>query len=187
MRTRSVITALVLALLGTLPLGAVPADASPMPGDVEGRPGDTHCLAEFDVVVSPGLSNAPSSGTFTSNGETGTITCHGPINGWQPTGIGSRAEAGDYGVKDPDTCGGGEASFTFSFTIPTVGGNQHVTGTGTATYGPLQGAAPYGGTFTGERMYGKFQATPVEGDCVTSPVTKIHLRCDEWVVSPKAS
>ena len=56
-------------------------------------------------------------------------------------------------------------------------------GGGTATYGPLQGGYPYGGTFTGQRMYGKFEVTPIEGDCVTTPVTRVHLRCDEWVVT----
>jgi hypothetical protein len=187
MRNRSAFAAVVFVLAWTLPLGS-PVGAGAMPGDVEGRPGDTHCLAEFDVVISPGLTNSPSSGTLTTNGETGTITCDGPINGYQPTGVGTRGEVGHYGVNGPDTCGsGGEAEVSFSFTIPTTGGDQHVVGTFTVDYGPLEGGSLYGGTLTGPQMYGKFDATPVEGDCVTTPLTRVHLRCDEWVVNARRS
>ena len=179
---RRTIVAVVVTFIGLMPVDAASAGAAG--GTAENpNPKDTHCLAEFDVVLSPGLSGSPSTGTFTTQGETGSIVCHGPIQGFEVTGIGTRGEEGRYGVKDPDDCMGGEAAFTFSFTIPTVGGKQVVNGAGTSTFGPLQGGYVYGGTFTGERMYGKFEITPVEGDCVTTPVTMVHLRCDEWVVN----
>jgi hypothetical protein len=141
----------------------------------------TRCLAEFDVTISPGLSSSPSSGTYTTEGETGTITCEGPINGYRPTGAGRRGEHGTYGLTDPDTCAsGGEGTQVLSLTIPTTGGDQHVTDEGIFTYGPLEGGGAYGGSFRGKRMRSTFQVTPVEGDCVTTPVTRVRVRCEEW-------
>jgi hypothetical protein len=183
MQHRCVIAALVLGL-GALLVG-VPSAGAGSPDSPD--PNDTHCLAEFDLTFSPGLSMSPSSGTFTSHGETGTNVCDGTINGHQVTGVGTRGEDGHYGVDGPNTCAdpNGEGDFTFSFTQPTTGGPQHVSGTVKLKYGVLQGDGPLGGTFVGERMYGKFQVTVLEGDCVTAPITRVHLRCDEWVVEPK--
>ena len=69
--------------------------------------------------------------------------------------------------------------------MPTASGVEHVASTFVATYGPFEGGGVYGGTFTGERMYGKFTVTPTEGDCVTKPLTKVRLHCDEWVMNPE--
>ena len=49
----------------------------------------TKCEANFDGDVSPGLSSEPTSGTFTSNGPTGSVVCDGPVNGKRPTGPGT--------------------------------------------------------------------------------------------------
>lgn len=185
MYRRTVIALVVLVVLafpGVVPLGAAPAGAAERSAE-NPNPNDTHCLAEFDVVLSPGLSGVPSSGTLTTNGETGTITCDGPINGYQAAGLGRRGEVGRYGTEGPDTCAGGEAEVSFSFTIPTTGEDQQVVGTLTVDYGPLKGGIPYGGTFTGPQIYGKFTATPLEGNCLTAPVTRVHVRCDEWIIN----
>lgn len=183
MRIRTVLMVVVLVLAGSTPFGASLAGAAERSAE-NPNPNDTHCLAEFDVVLSPGLSGIPSSGTLTTNGETGTITCDGPINGYQAVGLGRRGEVGHYGTEGPDTCAsGGEAEVSFSFTIPTTGGDQQVVGTFTVDYGPLKGGIPYGGTLTGPKMYGKFEAIPLEGNCLTTPLTRVHLRCDEWVIN----
>lgn len=174
MRKPTITTALVLTLLGVFSVGVSPATAQ--------QP--THCVGEFDVTISPGLSNSPSSGTFTTNGETGSITCDGPVNGYQPTGVGHRGEQGNYGINGPDTCAsGGEGDMALSFTIPTTGGDQRITDTGTFTYGPLEGGGTYGGTYTSKRMRSTFQVTPLEGDCATSPITRAHVRCEEWLLN----
>jgi hypothetical protein len=171
MRKQCLTTALVVALVGGVGVAATPAKSAE----------PTHCVAEFDVTLSPGLSSSPSSGTYTTDGETGAISCDGPVNGHQPTGIGRRGEHGTFGVDDPDTCAsGGEGTQILSFTIPTAGGDQRVTDRGTFTYGPLEGGGAYGGSYTGERMRSTFQITPIEGDCVTTPVTRVHVRCEEW-------
>jgi len=58
--------------------------ASALPVTPVGAADGTPCTMELDLTTSPGLSASPSSGTFTSNGETGTISCNGPVNGRQP-------------------------------------------------------------------------------------------------------
>jgi hypothetical protein len=184
MRTRTVVAAVALALVGPVPLHPTSAGAA---GGTPEQPNtkDTHCLAVFDLTFSPGISMSPSSGTATSHGETGTNRCDGPINGKQVTGPGTRGEDLRYGVRDSGTCSGGKSDVTFSFTMPTADGVERVVSTFVAEYGPLQGGGAYGGTFTGERMYGKFTVTAIEGDCVTKPITKVRLHCDEWVVNEK--
>lgn len=183
MYRRTVMALVVLVLTGLVPVGTAPAGATERTAE-NPNPNDTHCLAEFDIVLSPGLSGVPSSGTLTTNGETGTITCDGAIKGHQAAGLGRRGEVGRYGTDGPDTCAsGGEAEVSFSFTIPTTGGDQHVVGTLTVAYGPLKGGTLYGGTLTGPQMYGKFEVVPLEGNCLTTPLTRVHVRCDEWVIN----
>jgi hypothetical protein len=135
----------------------------------------TVCTFEEDVVASPGLSTAKSSGTFTSNGETGTVSCNGPVNGGQPTGQGTEGISGHYGTKGGDSCpSGGGGDFVTSFTIPTSRGAQHFTNSGTFTYGGIQQGL-FAGQFQGDRMSGTFVARPTQGDCATAPVTKFHV------------
>ena len=64
--------AVLLVTIPFLPLSAVvPAQAKDQ----------TPCSFKFDADLNPGLSNSPSSGTLTSNGEMGTVTCQGKVNG----------------------------------------------------------------------------------------------------------
>ena len=184
--TALAVTAAALTAVVVVPFAASPAGAQ-LPGSDPGArsPKDTHCLARFDVTLSPGLSMTPSSGTLSTNGETGTNSCNGPINGFNPTGPGSRGEAGRYGVDGPSSCmhPDGGAAWTITFTMPTTGGPQHLEFPVRGTYGALQGGGLYGGTFSGDGMYGKFRVTVLEGDCTTKPITKVHLDCDEWIVA----
>jgi hypothetical protein len=182
MRSRSAVVVALLIFSSLTPLAADPSGAAQGTPD-HPNPNDTHCLAEFDLTFSPGVSMSPSSGTATSHGETGTNRCDGPINGKQVTGVGTRGEDLRYGVRDSGTCSGGETDVTFSFTMPTADGPERVVSTFVAKYGPLKGGSAFGGTFTGPRMYGKFTVTLIEGDCITKPVTKIRLHCDEWVIN----
>lgn len=188
MGRRTVVAVVMLMFTGLMPFA--PASAGAAQGTPENPdPNDTHCLAQFDMTLSPGLSMAPTTGTLTSHGESGTNTCDGPIDGQSVTGVGTRGEDGRYGIgaMGPTSCTSseGQGEFAFSFTMPTTAGPQRVSGTFLATYGPLQGGHLYGGTFTGDRMYGKFTVTPIEGDCVTTPITKVRLHCDEWVVNER--
>jgi hypothetical protein len=182
MYRRSIIAGIVLPLAGVLTVGMSPT------AHATGHGQGTHCLAEFDLTLSPGFSMTPSTGTFTSNGETGTITCDGPVNGKPVTGTGTRGEVGRYGLDGPNSCSkpDGTGDETFSLTVPTASGPQHVSDFATLTYGAFQGGGVLGGTLKSNRMYGTFNVTPMVGDCVTAPITKMHVRCDEWIVDAKS-
>jgi len=144
--------------------------AEPVLGDA-----GTPCTGEVVLTLSPGLSNWGSTGTWTSNGQTGTISCTGKANGYDVAGRGTFGGHGRYGTKDPDTCRGGEADGPQFLSIPTSGGTQDITNEHFATYGPLQGGGVVGGEFTGPRFSGTFEARPIEGDCVSAPLTKVRF------------
>jgi hypothetical protein len=134
--------------------------------------------AEFDM--SPGLSLTASSGAFTSGGETGGITCSGSVGGWMVTGPGTFGADGNYGTADGDSCvSGGEGSAVQSFTVATSERRVPVRNAIRFTYQPVPAAgasvALASGRFHGERFSGTFDVTLVEGDCVTSPVTRVRL------------
>ena len=139
--------------------------------------GGTQCTWEFDVVASPGLSTNPSSGTVVTNGETGTSSCDGPVNGSKPTGPGKSGYDGRYGTKDPDTCqSGGEGAGTFTITVPTSAGDQRISDAdNTYTYGGFKAGSPFSGEFKGSRMSGTFDVQPLDGDCASKPVTKFRV------------
>lgn len=162
--------ALVVALATLVSTGLAGARGAAQESD------STPCTAEFDLTLSPGLSNTPSSGTFTSGGETGTIECQGNVNGKKATGPGTFGSEGRYGTEDPDTCtSGGEGEAIQTFTVPTVDGDERVVNEGTITYGALEGGGLISGRFRGPRFSGTFEVTPTKGDCVTEPVTEIHV------------
>ncbi|HEU5447807.1 MAG TPA: hypothetical protein VFW57_02245 [Acidimicrobiia bacterium] len=122
------------------------------------------CTAEGDLVITPGLSTSPSSGTYGTD-QPGTLNCKGG-------GKGTVEPAGKYGTKDPDTCssggeGAGKATFTFA------DGKTVVDDAIEFTYGPFQGGA-LGGSWKGSRSSGTFEVTSADGDCVTRPISKAH-------------
>jgi len=164
MHSRRTSVAIMVALL------VLTVTAIGSPGRAVRAAGPTACTFNMDNAISPGLSTSPSSGTFTSNGETGTITCDGPVNGKQPSGPGKIGQSGHY----QGTCqSGGSGDFVATLTIPTSSGAQHVTDTGTLTFGGIQGGL-FNAQFQGDRMSGTAQVRPTQGDCVTTPTTKAH-------------
>ena len=137
----------------------------------------TPCTFEYDVVASPGLSTSPSSGTITSNGETGTVDCKGPVNGQQPTGVGTAGFEGRYGTNDADTCqSGGEGDGVISMTIPTANGPERIRNNLTYDYGAVSAGTPFSIKFEGDRMSGTLEITPTQGDCASKPITKGHVK-----------
>ncbi len=134
----------------------------------------TTCEARSEFEFKPGFWRDGNSGTFTTNGETGTVTCDGPINGKMPTGPGTYGASGHYGTKDPDNCNNAEGDYHNSITVPTADGTQKVANDGTWVVGAFRGGGAFGGEFKGETADGTFETTPKEGDCVTSPMTKVN-------------
>jgi hypothetical protein len=162
MKTRVILVA-VLAMTVLAPVGA----------DAQQKP--TSCESAVDMDLSPGFWREGNSGTFTTNGETGTVKCNGPVNGKQTTGPGSFGVSGRYGTKDPDTCNNAEGIYRASITVPTADGKEKWTNRGDWAAGAFKGGGAFGGDFTGENGDGTFEVTPKQGDCVSSPMTKIHV------------
>jgi hypothetical protein len=158
-----------LMAVAWLALGAMPAGPARAAGG-------TPCTFEYDAVISPGLTSSPSSGTARTNGETGTITCDGPVNGKQPTGPGTFGVDARYGTKSGATCqSGGDGDGVATFTIPTSTGPEHVTNRFTYSFGGLQNGL-ISAQFQGDRMSGSADVTPQDGDCASRPVTKAHAK-----------
>jgi hypothetical protein len=171
----ALVAAVAWVTSGVAAVGADAAEATPC-----------RFTAEFDLA--PGLSLTPTSGTFTSGGETGTINCSGRVDGRMVTGPGTFGADGSYGTADGDSCvSGGEGSGTQSFTLRTGNGPVPVGNVITFTYQPVPGSpadregadvtrpAVASGRFSGPRFSGTFEVTLVRGDCVTAPVTRVRL------------
>jgi hypothetical protein len=137
-----------------------------------------------EIDLTPGLSVQGSSGTFENRG--GTLDCDGPFLGIEPTGPGSFYDTGSYGTRDPDTCqSGGEATGYIVFTFPTAAGDQSVRSVYTLVYGGLS-KIPTDGLLAvrveSDDWVAEGSATPIEGDCVARPVTRVR---DQGVFTTK--
>lgn len=161
MRLRMLLVA-TLALTLLAPVGRVEADQK------------TNCEARADFEFRPGFWREGNAGTFTTGGETGTVTCDGPVNGKMPTGPGTYGAYGDYGTEDPDNCSNAEGTYHNSITVPTADGPQKVANQGNWIVGVFRGGGAFGGEFSGETADGTFEATAKEGDCVTKPMTRLN-------------
>jgi hypothetical protein len=170
MRMKSL--AVALAMVGMLFGGFHPAQA----GD------EVHCVNVHEVVLSPGLSVQGSVGSFTVP-VVKTMECHGPIYGRMPTGVGAYGEEpGRYGTADPDSCqDGGEGDGVFFANIPTADGDLEFRAPYTFTFGDLTTNPGFvSGEFKGDGVRGTFKVKPLEGDCVTSPITRVQATAEFW-------
>jgi hypothetical protein len=98
-------------------LAAGPAHASTETGAI--------CTVHFVATITPGLTLAESSGTFTTGAETGTLTCTGNFRGHRITGPGTMGFVEQYTAGN---CSGHTGKGTLSYSVPTTAGLQHVTG-----------------------------------------------------------
>jgi hypothetical protein len=144
--------------------------------------GRSTCRFSFYASLSPGLSGTPGSGTITTGGQSGTLQCTGPVEGADPNGRGVTGVEGRYGVAHANSClsaitGDGDGAGMNSLTIPTTAGTKDIGQTFTFTYGgkPPSGGGFVSGEFKGPRFSGSFEITPVDGDCISAPVTKVHV------------
>jgi hypothetical protein len=135
------------------------------------------CSFEVDVSLSPGLSRQPSSGSFRTPGESGTLDCEGRVDGQPVTGRGTFGADGRYGTDgDGDHCRSkeGRGEGTASFTVPVEGGSRHIDDPFTMTY-RVDGRSVVG-KITGQRFSGTFDVTRANGDCLWTPVTEIRIK-----------
>lgn len=143
---------------------------------VAGAASKTTCTFEYDVEPRP-TPGSPGTGTTSSGGERGTIQCQGPVQGYDAAGQGSAGFDGSYNVDSPSSgcrAGSGRGDGVQSFTIPTAGGDQHVENHLTYTYKTGIGGAQTG-EFRGDRMTGRFEFRPIDGNCSTRPVRRFHV------------
>ncbi|MGH8998203.1 MAG: hypothetical protein ACRDY7_02315 [Acidimicrobiia bacterium] len=130
----------------------------------------TECTFAADIVISPGVGAAPNTGSFTTNGPVGSVDCGGSP--------GTMGFEGNYGTKDPDSCGGAfvngnEGDGKFAMNTPAGG---ELSDAFTFVYGTLSSnGGVVEGSFTSERFSGVFQLAPTAGDCFSSPITKARI------------
>jgi hypothetical protein len=134
----------------------------------------TECTGKAVFTMTPGLSETPSSGTH--NGRNGTEDCNGPLQGENPTGPIAVEWDGRYGTADPDTCSSGGEGWAVAYHyVPTANGTKIVRVIALIKYGGVSNGV-LSGTFEGDYFSGTLRITkPVEGDCLTSPMTKTEL------------
>jgi hypothetical protein len=137
-----------------------------------------HCVGELVMNIAPGIGLQSATGALTSDGETGSLHCDGV------------AEAGTWGevgrLTVPTSCANpaGEAVLTWSATLPTGGGGRHLVDRDAHyTFGPLRGGGLIGGEAEGAVHRGTFTVLPMAGDCVSAPITKVLVRCEELIVA----
>jgi hypothetical protein len=157
---RHLAAAVTLMAMATLP-GAT-AGAAP-PGD--GRA--VTCTSEpFPMAISPGLTLTPAPVSFATTSPA-PVTCHGSIDGHEITGPGRLSVHGTMsgpagGATCEETSGEGRGVFT----LPTSSGPVEMINNFTFE------ATAVGGIHRGDALVGAFIfGPPVEGDCVTAPLT----------------
>jgi len=123
------------------------------------------CTPRFSLSISPGFSLAPTSGTLTSHGETGSLTCTGKIGGHRVTGPGTVGLDETYAGG---TCASHVGTGTARISIPTTGGVKHLAGAATSRRTALAVRAEV--RFPGARFTGAGVAIPTKGTCALSPL-----------------
>lgn len=85
------------------------------------------CTLDFEVTISPGLVPLPTTATYTTEGDTGTVSCQRLARENQVTRVGRLAAAGVIGLFGGATCAEGIGGGTFDFTFPTADGPTRMT------------------------------------------------------------
>ncbi|MFR9806011.1 hypothetical protein ACL02T_27540 [Pseudonocardia sp. RS010] len=160
LRLRWAVGATAAAALTTASLLVAPmASADPA------EPGPA-CTGEEVLQVSPGLSAlTPGTGRVDNAGVLGTETCLGDALGYTATGPIRIEHHIEYGVDRPSTCTDISMKGYALHHIPTADGVVTVRNDFVATLGAFQG----------EKFSGTYGFVPLEGDCVTAPLTKFKV------------
>jgi hypothetical protein len=125
------------------------------------------CSILMSVGFSPGLTMTPGSGTKGTDGESGSISCQGRINGHHVTGPGTFGFEGTYTAS---SCLSGTGSGTYFGTVPTDAGPMRFSGTFSQTWVGLVfqiEAEQPGAHFTATAV-----GVPTQGDCIRTPLTQ---------------
>jgi hypothetical protein len=125
------------------------------------------CFGTWRVSFSPGVGVSSQRATFTTNGQTGTISCVGAVKRSAVTGPGNFGEVGFL----EGTMIGATGVATMSLNIPTAAGLASLRIPFTMTTGPGFGFK-YSDSFNGALT---FLFAPTLGNGITAPVTEIAV------------
>jgi hypothetical protein len=133
----------------------------------------TICTGRSEVMrISPGWSSTPTAGTVNTEVD-GIENCYGPMDGYQPTGPVRTHHSILYGWRDPDTCSTLEFKGYADHAIPTAKGVVVIRNHFTGNFDPAKDGV-MAASFQGTKFSGRFGMQPLEGDCVTSPLTRME-------------
>ena len=172
--TLAVSSALALAVAVPTAQGALGAPGAPRAATV--------CEWKDSGVLSPPMTMDLASHTYSTKGETGTITCDGPIMGHTPTGPGKIGFEARMGPATPINCtSGGIGDYVGFFTFP-IGKGKKIHGIeyGNFAFGLKDGK--FGGTYKGSTFSGTFDAAILKGDCEKG-VTKVSFHTKDAKVT----
>lgn len=155
---------LLLALAAAaLFVPAAPAIAGPVV--------DLNCTITVTTDVHPGVTPELRHVAVNSHGLTGTANCTGTVDGDMVTGPGRFAVTIQEVANCTQLAGQGE----FVLRVPTTGGTKTVAGTFEVS------GSGAGAVLTGD-LTGTAQVTAIlEGDCVTTPLTRVTTQVDAHV------
>lgn len=133
--------------------------------------GGPKCALHKDDVIQPGLTLQQADIAYRTP-VTASINCTGEANGHKITKPGTFAEAGQGKAAN---CLGGAGNGTFTIVVPTDAGPQTITRSYTFDYSALPARGGLlGGKLSGDGFTGTIDMFPVQGDCATRPMTRIH-------------
>jgi len=149
------------ALLLALP--AASAAAAPAAAPRTAPSADLDCTITLTTDIHPGATPQARHQAVTTRGLTGTAVCTGTVDGQPVTGPGRFGNT----LQGVTTCTEGSLTGTFVLKIPTAAGEQTITGRFAETV-----VAPFAAVFTGDLTGTVVSAVLLEGDCVTTPLTR---------------
>jgi hypothetical protein len=153
MRILGALATLAIALCATAPAQAASATSA-------------FCVSNFTATFTPGFSPTPGPGTMSTNGETGSFSCVGKIDGDRVTGPGSIGVEASYTGE----CLSHRGTGTVHIVVPTTAGAKDMTGTLTVRRTGLVVRPAV--QFSGVRFRGIGVALPAEGDCFVTPLKR---------------
>ena len=159
-RSRRIAAALAAAT-ATMMLAATPAHATGAT--------DAVCTERFNVTITPGFGLTPSSGTVSTGGETGSVSCVGKLDGHRITGNGSIGFDEQY----TGNCTSDASTGTLRATIPTTAGRQQLVGTFTQRRTALVFTVDV--RFPSSRYHGIGVVIPTQGTCLLTPLRQAAL------------
>ncbi|MDQ3678372.1 MAG: hypothetical protein M3401_16500 [Actinomycetota bacterium] len=137
------------------------------------------CTNRFTITITPGFSMTPTSGTVTTHGQTGSITCVGEIDGHRVTGPGTMGIDETYTHV---TCLSSVISGTIRISVPTTAGIKHMVGALTVKRTAL--VVQPEARFPRARFSGIGIVVPTQGNCFVTPLRQALLSVTGSLTGP---